>query len=287
MRRVRVRDLLAAARRRITETDYLDTSGTPREASLLLAHVLGLSEAQLLARDREPVPDRERRRFELLLTRRLRGEPIAYLTGEREFYGRTFAVDPRVLIPRPETELLVEEALRLDLDPGACILDVGTGSGCLAVTLACERPAAHVLACDVSTGALAVARHNAARHAVDSRVHPLRSDLTAGIRLAPVDLVVSNPPYVALDDAADLPVDVRDFEPASALFAGPDGLAVLARLLHELYALRPGTPVLLEIGVGQADATRDLANSHSFHVHQIRPDYAGIPRVVMLRRKNS
>lgn len=281
---MKVRDLLTAARRRIAEADDLDTSGTPREASLLLAHVLGLSEAQLLARDREPVPDRERQRFELLLARRLRGEPIAYLTGEREFYGRTFAVDPRVLIPRPETELLVDEALRLDLDPAARILDVGTGSGCLAVTLACERPAARVLACDLSAGALAVARHNAARHAVDSRVHPLRSDLTAGIRLSSVDLVVSNPPYVALDDAAELPVDVRDFEPASALFAGPDGLAVLARLLDELRALRPGTPVLLEIGADQAESTRQLATERAFQVDRIRPDYAGIPRIVVLRR---
>lgn len=272
-----VRDLLATTRHGFA---------TPREANLLLAHVLGLSEAQLLARDREPVPEPQRRHFESLLARRLRGEPIAYLTGEREFYGRTFAVDPRVLIPRPETELLIEEALRLDLAPAARILDVGTGSGCIAVTLACECPAARLLACDLSAGALAVARHNAARHAVESRVHLVRSDVTAGIRPALVDLAVSNPPYIALDDAAELPVDVRDFEPASALFAGPDGLAVLARLLEHLRSLRPGTPVLLEIGAGQADATRELATSRSFHVERIRPDYAGIPRVVILRREH-
>lgn len=282
MRRVRVRDLLDAARRRIAEASDLEA----REASLLLAHVLGLSEAQLLARDREPVPESRRRQFDSLLARRLHGEPIAYLTGEREFYGRAFTVDPRVLIPRPETELLVDEALRLDLDPAARILDVGTGSGCLAVTLACERPAARVLACDVSAGALAVTRHNAARHAVASQVHLVRSDLTAGIDLSPVDLVVSNPPYVALDDAAELPIDVRDFEPASALFAGPDGLAVLARLLDDLRALRPGTPVLLEIGAGQTEATRELATARSFHVERVRPDYAGIPRVVILRREH-
>lgn len=282
MRRVKVRDLLNAARRRIAETSGLKA----REASLLLAHVLGLSEVQLLARDREPVPEPQRRQFDSLLARRLRGEPVAYLTGEREFYGRSFVVDPRVLIPRPETELLVDEVLRLDLDPAARILDVGTGSGCLAVTLACERPAARVLACDLSAGALAVARHNAARHAVASRVQLVRSDLTAGIDLSSVDLVVSNPPYVALDDAAELPIDVRDFEPASALFAGPDGLTVLARLLDDLRSLRPGTPVLLEIGAGQADATRELAIAHSFHVERIRPDYAGIPRVAILHRQS-
>lgn len=281
---MRIRDLLTAARRRIAAVDDLDTSGTPREASLLLAHVLGLSEAQLLARDREPVLDRERQRFELLLARRLRGEPIAYLTGEREFYGRTFAVDPRVLIPRPETEQLVEEALRLDLDPAARILDVGTGSGCLAVTLACEWPDSRVVATDLSAGALAVARHNAVRHIVGARVRLVRTNLAAGIRLAAVGLVVSNPPYVALADASDLLVDVREFEPASALFAGADGLDVLTRLLDALRDLRPGTPILLEIGAGQADALRELAATRPFRLDRIRPDYAGIPRVALLHR---
>ncbi|MGH9380048.1 MAG: peptide chain release factor N(5)-glutamine methyltransferase [Thermoanaerobaculia bacterium] len=278
-----VRDLLAAARWRLEASAG---GATPREASLLLAHVLGVSEARLLARDREPVAERERRRFESLLSRRLHGEPVAYLTGEREFYGRSFAVDRRVLIPRPETELLIEEALALRPDAGAPLLDIGTGSGCLAVTLACELPTVCVVATDLSPGALAVARHNALRHGVGSRVQPIRTDLTAGIRLESVGLAVSNPPYVAVADAADLPVDVREFEPSAALFAGLDGMDALTRLLDTLRDLSPGTPVLLEIGAGQADALRDLAATRPFRLDRIRPDYADIPRVAVLRRAN-
>ncbi len=251
--------------------------------------MLGLTEAQLLARSRQPVRETDRQRFEALLARRLTGEPVAYLLGEKEFFGRPFVVDRRVLVPRPETEHLVEAALAQRLPPAPRVLDLGTGSGCLAVTLALELPAGLVVATDRSPAALSVAALNARRHGVGQTVRLVASDLASafdqvGDRQLPFDLVVSNPPYVDPADAQALSAEVREFEPADALFLPEPGDLFLARLLAALAGLRPGTPLILELGLGQAQTLESAARSSPFQVEEIREDYAGIPRAALLRR---
>ncbi len=252
-----------------------------REARLLLGTVLGWSEAEVMARREREVPADAAERFRDWVERRAAGEPFAYLAGEREFYGRVFRVDPRVLIPRPETEHVVEAALALDLPAAPRFLDVGTGSGCLAITLALERPEALAVATDTSLGALAVARGNAVRLAVSSRVQFAAADLARALDLAAFDCVVSNPPYVATVSAAALPIDVREHEPAAALFAGRDGLDAIRRLLPGLGPLRPGTPLVLEVGAGQATGVESLLGEHGFAHRRTLPDAAGLARVVI------
>lgn len=277
--------LLAEARPRLAATPF----GAPaREASLILGRVLGLSEAQVLAHGEREVPDEAAERFRSLLERRLAGEPTAYLFGERELYGRTFQVDPRVLIPRPETEHLVEAALQAPLPERPWILDVGTGSGILAVTLALEIPGARVVATDISPGALAVTSLNARRlgvRGVRRRVFPVGADLARGLDLRRFDLVVSNPPYVDWSDAPGLSAEVYNFEPHVALFAPGSGDSLYARLFSETQGLRPGIRLLVEIGYGQLDAIRGHAAASSLQVVDVRLDYAGIPRVVILERR--
>jgi len=275
-----VRDLLAGARARLAATSF---GAPPREAALLLSQVLGWSEAQLLARDREEVPPAAAERFLALLERRLTGEPVAYLLGEREFFSRPFRVDPRVLIPRPETEHVVEAALELALPRKPWILDVGTGSGILAVTLALEIPFARVVATDLSLGALVVAMGNA-RQLGAEEVFPVRTDLAAGLDLSRFDLVVSNPPYIDPGDAPTLSPEVCDFEPHLALFAPGGGDSVLARLFALCAGLRSGVRLIVEIGYGQLATARRHAEASDLVLEEARPDYSGIPRVLVLRR---
>lgn len=277
-----LRDLLAGARARLAATPF---GAPPREASLLLGRVLGWTEAQVLARDREEVAPEAAARFQTLLERRLTGEPVAYLFGEREFYGRMFQVDGRVLIPRPETEHVVEAALAEPLPPRPWILDVGTGSGILAVTLALEIPEARAVATDLSPGALAVAAGNARRLGAAGRVFPVRTDLTAGLDLSRFDLVVSNPPYIDPADAPALSPEVSRFEPSLALFAPGRGDSVLARLFALCAELRSGVRLIVEIGDGQLDAARCHAEGSGLLLEEARPDYSGIPRVLVLRRR--
>jgi release factor glutamine methyltransferase len=274
-------DLLHEARRRLAATAF----AAPREAALLLGAVLGLSEAQVMARDDQPVGAAEAARFAELVARRLDGEPVAYLLGEKEFYGRRFAVDRRVLIPRPETEHLVEAALGLALPPAPRILDVGAGSGCLAVTLALELRGARAVAADLSPGALAVTAANARRHGVAGRVAAVASDLGAALDLARFDLVVSNPPYVDAADAAAMAREVCNFEPHLALFSPGGGDAVLARLFGECARLRPGVSLVAEIGFGQLAAACRHAAASTLELVEVRRDYAGVPRVLVLRRR--
>lgn len=274
--------LIRAARRRLAEAPF---QPLPREATLLAGHVLGLTEAQVMARGDAAMERAAHEAFEALLTRRLAGEPVAYLTGEREFYGRPFRVDRSVLIPRPETEHLVEVILGLALPAAPRILDVGTGSGCLAVTLALELPRAFVVASDLSPGALRTARSNARRLGAAPRVRLVAADLTAALRLERFDAVVSNPPYIAPEELPDLSPEVRDFEPRLALVAPEHGLGVIRRLLAEARALRPGAILAFEIGAGQGAAVTALVQSSAgLELLEIRPDYAGIPRVVVLKR---
>ncbi|HEV3454981.1 MAG TPA: peptide chain release factor N(5)-glutamine methyltransferase [Thermoanaerobaculia bacterium] len=273
-------ELLREGRRRLGATAF----APPREAALLLGAVLGLTEAQAMARDDQAVPPAAAARFEALLARRLAGEPVAYLLGSKEFYGRRFAVDARVLIPRPETEHVVEAALALALPPAPRILDVGTGSGCLAVTLALELPGAFVAAADVSPGTLAVAAGNARRHGVADRVAAVASDLTAAFDLGAFDLVVSNPPYVDPGEASGLSPEVCNFEPHLALFSPGSGDSTLARLFRECARPRTGVPLVVEIGAGQLDAATRHAGAAGLEIAAVRHDYAGVPRVLVLRR---
>jgi release factor glutamine methyltransferase len=275
-----VGQLLAEARPLLAATPF---GASTREARLLLGHVLGLSEARVIARQESEVPPEAEGRFRDLLARRLTGEPVAYLTGEREFWGRPFAVDSRVLIPRPETEHLVEVALGETLPERPRILDVGTGSGILAVTLALEIPGSRMVATDLSPGALAVAAKNARR--LGARLSLVNTDLAAGLDLSRFDLVVSNPPYVDRSEIPEISPEVYDFEPSLALFPPGAGDALYPRLFAQCSGLRSGVGLAVEIGRGQLDAVRRHAQGPGLEIAEVREDYAGIPRTVLLRRR--
>jgi len=251
------------------------------DAELLLAHALGLDRTRLYARLRDAVADDAAARFAALLMRRARREPVAYLTGEQEFWSLPFEVGPAVLIPRPETELLVELAGRL-APPPVAILDVGTGSGCIAVALARELEAARITATDLSPDALAVARRNAARHGVAARLSFVAGDVYAGLPAAArFDLIASNPPYLAPGDAVSPELA---FEPGAALWAGADGLDVIRRLLAGAPPrLRPGGHLLVEIGAAQAEPVRALAQASGLAEARVVADLAGLPRVLVAR----
>jgi release factor glutamine methyltransferase len=221
------------------------------------------------------------RAFQDAVRRRSAGrEPVAYITGTRGFRHLELAVDPRVLVPRPETELLVEVAVEL-LPAGARVVDVGTGSGAIALALAQERPDLRIVATDVSADALAVARDNAARLGLAARVELVAGDLLAGVTA--VDAVLSNPPYVADGDRATLAPEITRHEPPGALFAGADGLDVIRRLVPA--AARSGAALLaIELGQGQAAAVIELMDAAGFAHAESRRDLAGIERVVVGRR---
>jgi release factor glutamine methyltransferase len=249
--------------------------------------VLGWDQAQWLVRRSQEASAAFTAAFGPMVARRAAHEPLAYILGEREFYGRPFAVSRAVLIPRPETELIVEQACRWMAARNVTtptIVDVGTGSGCLAVTLALECPAARLVATDISPDALEVAAANAARHQVADRIRFVRAPLTAGLR-EEADLVVANPPYVAERDRASLPAEVRDYEPAEALFGGPDGLDVIRALAPSAaQALRPGGRLMLEIGAGQWSAVNAILEHAGFTGVHVEADLAGIPRTVVAER---
>ncbi len=265
-------------------------------AELLLMHVLERDRAWLYTYPEAPLESAAAKNYFALVARRAAGEPVQYLIGKQEFWGLEFEVTPAVLIPRPETEHLVEVALERLSPRGASglplrIADVGSGSGCLAVALARELPRAEVFATDISAAALEVARRNAARHAVSDRIHFLQTDLLESLLHKPrvtnheshlFDLIVSNPPYVARDEAASLPREVREHEPQEALFAGAAGVEIYARLIEQAGSLlRAGGIVVVELGYGSAERVREM-----FHVKQcwrdvsVANDLAGIPRVL-------
>jgi release factor glutamine methyltransferase len=258
-------------------TQHFDRRGVdaPRLASeLLLAHVLRVDRVRLYTDLDRPLEKEELAAYRALIERRVEGEPVQYLTGRRDFYGRTFHVDPRVLIPRPETELLVEAVLRALPQGGSPrLLDVATGSGCIAVTLAAERPEATVVATDVDEGCCALARANAEAAHVASRVDIRTGDLFAPVATeAGFDVVVSNPPYVRTGDLPGLQAEVRR-EPRLALDGGPEGLSVVARMVEGALAhLLPGGLLALEIGEEQGAAVRDLLQARGYERVRIEPD---------------
>jgi release factor glutamine methyltransferase len=263
-----------------------------REAASLLAHALGRDRAYLFTHDDESLAAEKLTEFQRLVGRRAAGEPSQYVTGHQEFYGLDFEVTPDVLIPRPETELLVEtalEALRGRDAPLVC--DVGTGSGCIPVALLHERADARALALDISSAALRVARRNAERHGVSPRLKTLASDCFDALRADELrgmtfPLIVSNPPYVAEGELAGLQREVRDHEPRLALTPGGDGLSVIRRLVAEAPEfLEPGGRLLFEIGFGQHEQVAALADPNVWTPLDIRKDLQGIPRLVALRRR--
>lgn len=256
------------------------------DAELLLRHLLGKDRAWLIAHPRKELSEEKQEQYEALVRRRLSGEPIQYVTGETEFYGLPFRVTPDVLIPRPETEHLVEQAIELAREfQQPRIVDVGAGSGAIAVALARHLPDARITTIDVSEKALAIARENAARNAVSERVRFLAGDLLEPVDGEQFDLVVSNPPYVPDGDRESLSVEIREHEPGLALFAGADGLDVYRRLIPATYAaLAPGGHVLFEIGYGQADGVRTLLAASGFEEIHFVSDLQGIPRVACGRR---
>jgi len=275
------------------------TDAPQLEAELILSHVLDCRRADLYAHPERSLRPQELAAFHSLLDRRALGEPLPYLTGHIEFYGLDFSIDPRVLIPRPETETLIEVALthialipsfqrQPDQHPGEVprpvLADVGTGSGCLAVTLAVHAPRAHIYALDLSSDALAVARANAQRHRVASRITFIKSDLLAALP-EPVDLIVANPPYIASEEWPTLPPEVREHEPRLALYGGPDGLDIVRRLLREAPAyLRREGAVFIEIGAKQGPAAIHLARqAFPAAVTTVHLDLAGRDRVLWVK----
>jgi release factor glutamine methyltransferase len=256
----------------------------PVDAQVLLAHALGCARTWLVAHGDDPLPRLQADAFFALAKRRRAGEPVAYLTGTREFWGLTLRVTPDVLIPRPETETLVELALEwLPRDGASRVLDLGTGSGAIALALASERPRARVIATDASGAALAVARDNAARLAL-ANVEFAHADWYVGVPGGAFDLIVSNPPYVAAGDPHLSAGDLR-YEPPAALASGVDGLAALRTIVGGAPAhLAKGGALAVEHGYNQSPAVQELLRDAGFGQINVRRDLAGIPRVVGGRR---
>lgn len=255
------------------------------DAEVLARHALGWDRAALVARGREAAPPHFSERFDELVLRRLRREPVAQILGVREFWGMDFEVTPDVLVPRPETEMIVEEAIAFARSQTCqTVLDVGTGTGCIAIAIARELPAVDVIAIDSSEAALAIARRNAARLEAGDRLVFRHADLFSGSdELA--DLIVSNPPYVPTTAAPAMQPEVLRFEPHAALFGGDDGLSIVRRLLDEAPArLRPDGRLVVEFGLGQEDDLLRLAADTGWRVVTLRQDLQGIPRTIVLAR---
>jgi release factor glutamine methyltransferase len=256
------------------------------DAASLLLQLIGKDRAWLIAHPQNELSAENQDRYEGLIQRRRAGEPIQYITGETEFYGLPFRVTPDVLIPRPETEHLVENVLTLA--PGFVaprIADIGTGSGAIAVALAHSLPQSSISATDVSQAALAIACRNAVRNGVAGRIRFLQGNLLSPVDGEQLDFVVSNPPYVADADRDTLSVEVRDFEPALALFAGNDGLDIYRRLIPSAFAsLAPRGYIALEIGCGQQPAIQQLLANAGFTNIRFHPDLQNIPRVAIAQR---
>ena len=281
-----VLDEVRAAHRRLV-TAGLRQDDAAGDAEVLARHALGWDRATYLTRRREPPPERFAVDYRALVGRRARREPVSAITGRREFWGLSFEVGPAVLTPRPESELIVERSLRLAgarRGAGLRIVDVGTGSGCLAVALAHELPAARVVASDVSPAAVAVARRNARTHGVEGRIGWVVTSLLDGFRAA-ADLIVANLPYVPSAATRVLSPEVRDHEPWLALDGGRDGLDPLRAFLEAAPRhLAAGGHLVVEFGAGQEDTVRHLvASAPRLALLDVEGDLAGIPRVAAIR----
>jgi release factor glutamine methyltransferase len=269
------------------EARRLGADATNWDARLLLAHVL--DRRNPLGLDlRAAVDAGAEARFERLWSRRLTGVPVQHLIGEWDFYGRTFRVDARALVPRPETEILITEALK-DGGEARRVLDAGTGCGIIGITFLLERPEARAVALDISVDALALAHENARRHGVLGRLDLLASDWLSALRPPPFDALLSNPPYLALGEAPHLPPTVRDHDPRRALFSGDDGLLAIRHLLDTAPRyLTPGGLLVFEIGFGQGTAVEtEIRRRPTWTFGRIEPDLEGIPRIALARRTDA
>jgi release factor glutamine methyltransferase len=263
------------------------------DAEVLLRHTLNRDRAWLLAHFHDRLDDKLRGIFERAVERRVQREPLQYITGKQEFWGLEFAVSPEVLIPRPETELIIETVLNSVRDKAQAynLVDLCTGSGCIAVVLASELSEARVIATDKSPGALAVARENARTHNVLDRILFFEGDLTAPLDSldidGQVDIIVSNPPYVRSGDYPALQPEVRDYEPGLALFAGPEGTEVHERIINAaIRYLKSNGLLIIEMGIGQAEALAvRVKENGKYRSFEILRDLAGIERVMAARRK--
>jgi release factor glutamine methyltransferase len=286
---VLLKDTLTSAVDRLTAARV----GSPRmNAELLLMFTLGCDRAYLFAHPERELTAEEQTRYEEALNQRARGVPAQYITGHQEFWGMDFIVSPAVLIPRPETEHIIETVLQLNQENGGRasspggpthIVDVGTGSGCIALALAREFSQAVIHATDISPAALEVAHANAARHQLENRIHFHQTDLLQGLDPGMFDFVVSNPPYVGDSEQDQVQLEVRKFEPRNAVFAGPTGLEVIERLIPQAHAaLKPGGWLIIEISGTIAASVKAMLNG--WKQLQITNDLQGIPRVAAAQR---
>jgi len=287
-----LRDALTSAINRLSAAHV----PSPRmNAELLLMFTLGCDRAHLYAHTERELTSGEQARYEQALVQRAQGVPAQYITGHQEFWGMDFVVTPAVLIPRPETERVVESVLRLIREPGEDarptlqtfsfprIVDIGTGSGCIALAFAKELPPAEIHATDISAAALEIARANAARHQLESRTHFHKTDLLQGLDSNAFDFVVSNPPYVGESEEDQVQLEVRKFEPREAVFAGPTGLEVIDRLIPQAHAaLKPGGWLVMEISGTIANGVKRLLEG--WNQVQITNDLQGIPRVASAQK---
>jgi len=269
--------------------DYLIRHNVPSphiDAEYMLAHVLGCRRKDLLIYPDRVLTEPEREQFNACIERRGRREPLQYITGEVEFRGLLFKVNKDVLIPRPETELLVDEVVNSVSKKGVTVLDLCTGSGCIAVSIAKELAESRVYAVDISEGAIAVAEENAGRHGVGERITFLAGDLFGAIDAlnlkGKIDVIVSNPPYVSKNEMEELQPEIKDYEPASALYGGGDGLDFYRRIIRESpFYLVPGGYVVMEMGYGQAGRIKDLFEKEKGFIDiEIKKDLAGIERTI-------
>ena len=279
---MRLREWLGQAEAQLLDGPHPERA--MRDAETLLLHLIGKNKAWLMAHAEDDFAGCTAIRYARLLERRRKGEPIQYITGEAEFYGMPFRVTPDVLIPRPETEHLVERVIELAMGyEYPRIIDVGTGSGAIPIAIAHKLPHARITATDISESALALATENALRNEVNLRF--LHGDLLAPAEGERFEIIVSNPPYVPLADRDSLSVEVRDFEPAVALFAEEGGLSIYRRLVPQAFvALVPGGAIALEIGYGQQAGIQSVLAGAGFTDIEFTPDLQGIPRVATARR---
>jgi release factor glutamine methyltransferase len=292
---VQLKQILAAA---ITRLSAEQVPSPRMNAELLLMFTLGCDRAYLYAHPERELTVDEKTRYGAALAERAQGIPAQYIIGHQEFWGMDLIVTPAVLIPRPETEHLIEAVLELQTsssvvrrsapegrkpEAGCRIIDVGTGSGCIALALAKELPQAEIHATDISAAALEVARANAARHQLDSRIQFRAADLLAGFENSSFDFIASNPPYVGESEADEVQLEVRKFEPRNAVFAGPTGVEVITRLIPQAHAaLKPGGRLVMEISGTIAEEVKRLLRDWNDVL--IRPDLQSIPRVVQARK---
>jgi release factor glutamine methyltransferase len=280
-----IHDLLAEGTRALTAAGISE----PRvDGALLLAHVIERDRTFIIAHPEHPIAADQLEEFREFIARRAAGEPLQYITGHQEFFGLDFQVTPDVLIPRPETEIIVEAALEFGkADPRLLIADIGTGSGCLIVSLLHKLPHARGIGTDISFGALRVARENARNHRVLDRLELIQADsFSALASQSGFSLIVSNPPYVRMTELDNLPREVRDHEPLNALVSGSDGLSQIRVYLREAAGvLRPCGHFVFEIGFGQREAVEELIDAAVWDLLEIRNDLQNIPRTFVLQKR--